>query len=184
MANVHYLVDLHRETGAHPPTYVQPIWDDYLSFHATRDTDRAHQQLHQSQYAYLDPDEERFITPEIIRNFCLAGQPHEIIERLHELEGEGTHGVNSLFQPTPRPRSSRRSPPRSSIRTTGSRTSGVRNLVGFESLSAHPLSATQRFPSSEAPRLSDRSVRFVFSFKQGTRRALSPSRVSRSGGCG
>jgi len=94
MANVHYLVDLHRETGADPPTYVQPIWDDYLSFHATRDTDRAHQQLHQSHYAYLDPDEERFITPEIIRNFCLAGQPHEIIERLHELEGEGLHGVN------------------------------------------------------------------------------------------
>jgi alkanesulfonate monooxygenase SsuD/methylene tetrahydromethanopterin reductase-like flavin-dependent oxidoreductase (luciferase family) len=97
MANVHYLVDLHRERGADPPPYVQPIWDDYLSFHATRDIERSHQLLHQSHYAYLDPDEERFITPEIIRNFCLAGQPREIIERLHELEEAGLHGVNFVL---------------------------------------------------------------------------------------
>ena len=94
MANVHYLVDLHRDSGADPPTYVQPIWDDYLAFHATRDEQHSHQLLHQSHYAYLDPDEARFITPEIIRNFCLAGQPHEIVERLHELERQGLHGVN------------------------------------------------------------------------------------------
>jgi 5,10-methylenetetrahydromethanopterin reductase len=94
MANVHYLVDLHRDTGADPPDYVRPIWDDYLAFHATRDKDRAHQQLHQSHYAYLEADEARFVTPEIIRNFCLAGQPDEIIQRLHELEADGLTGVN------------------------------------------------------------------------------------------
>ena len=44
MANVHYLVDLHRDTGAEPPDYIAPIWEEYLAFHATRDAERAHQQ--------------------------------------------------------------------------------------------------------------------------------------------
>ncbi|MDH4147966.1 MAG: LLM class flavin-dependent oxidoreductase [Acidimicrobiia bacterium] len=97
MANVHYLVDLHRETGAEPPAYVLPIWEEYLEFHATRDAERAHQQLHQSHYVYLDRDEARFITPEIIRNFCLAGQPAEIVEQLRAMEAQGVTGVNFIF---------------------------------------------------------------------------------------
>ena len=44
--------------------------------------------------SYLEADEARFVTPEIIRNFCLAGQPDEIIQRLHELEADGLTGVN------------------------------------------------------------------------------------------
>jgi 5,10-methylenetetrahydromethanopterin reductase len=97
MANVHYLVDLHGDSGGEPPAYVAPIWEEYLAFHATRDAERSHQQLHQSHYAYLDRDEARFITPEIIRNFCLAGTPDEIIEQLRALEGQGVTGVNFIF---------------------------------------------------------------------------------------
>ncbi len=97
MANVHYLVDLHKETAAPPPDYVAPIWEDYLAYHASRDVERAHQQLHQSHYTYLEPGEKRFITPEIIRNFTLAGQPEDIVQRLHELEAQGLTGVNFIF---------------------------------------------------------------------------------------
>jgi alkanesulfonate monooxygenase SsuD/methylene tetrahydromethanopterin reductase-like flavin-dependent oxidoreductase (luciferase family) len=97
MANVHYLVDLHHDTGMEPPDYVAPIWEEYLAFHATRDAERSHQQLHQSHYVYLDRSEARFITPEIIRNFCLAGQPAEIIEQLRDLEARGVTGVNFIF---------------------------------------------------------------------------------------
>jgi 5,10-methylenetetrahydromethanopterin reductase len=97
MANVHYLVDLHRDSGAEPPAYIAPIWEEYLAFHATRDADRAHQQLHQSHYVYLDRDEARFITPEIIGNFCIAGQPEEIVEQLRTLEAQGVTGVNFIF---------------------------------------------------------------------------------------
>jgi hypothetical protein len=28
MANGHHLVDLHRETGAEPPRYVVPTWEE------------------------------------------------------------------------------------------------------------------------------------------------------------
>ena len=97
MANVHYLVDWVKETGNAPPDYVMPIWDEYMAFHQSRDADRAHQQLHASHYSYLDPDEARFVTPEMIRTFCIAGQPDEIIERLHELEAEGHNAINFSF---------------------------------------------------------------------------------------
>jgi alkanesulfonate monooxygenase SsuD/methylene tetrahydromethanopterin reductase-like flavin-dependent oxidoreductase (luciferase family) len=97
MANVHYLVDRYHDTGAEPPAYVLPIWEEYLAFHRSRDADRAHQQLHQSHYAYLDRDEARFITPEIIRNFCVAGPATEVVEQLHALEGQGITGVNFIY---------------------------------------------------------------------------------------
>jgi 5,10-methylenetetrahydromethanopterin reductase len=93
MANVHYLVDFVRETGREPPDYVLPIWDEYMAFHLSRDEATRHMQLHESHYSYLDPEEAHFITPEIIRNFCIAGQPEEIVERLRELEAQGLDGI-------------------------------------------------------------------------------------------
>ncbi len=99
MANVHYLVDLHRETGASPPDYVLPIWDDYLAFHRTRDQARSHLEMHRSHYAFLDPDEARFVTPEMIRNFTLCGQPDEIADRIRALEAEGLNGMVFALAP-------------------------------------------------------------------------------------
>ena len=96
MANIHYLVERFRETGEDPPAYVRPIWKQYLAFHAERDAARQHQELHKSHYSYLDPEEARFVTPETIRTFCIAGQPEEIVEQLKELERQGLSGINFL----------------------------------------------------------------------------------------
>lgn len=93
MANVHYLVDFVRETGKAPPDYVLPIWDEYMDFHMSRDEATRHMKLHESHYSYLDPDEARFITPEMIRNFCIAGHPEEIVAQLQALENEGLDGI-------------------------------------------------------------------------------------------
>jgi 5,10-methylenetetrahydromethanopterin reductase len=93
MANVHYLVDFIRETGREPPDYVLPIWEEYMAFHMSRDEATRHMALHQSHYSYLDPDEARFITPEIIRNFCIAGHPEEIVVQLRDLEQQGLDGI-------------------------------------------------------------------------------------------
>ena len=97
MANVHFLVDWVREApGREPPDYVLPIWEEYLDFHAKRDAARAHQQLHASHYSYLDPDEARFITPEVIRSFCIAGHPDEIVEQLRALEAQGLDAISFI----------------------------------------------------------------------------------------
>ena len=93
MANVHYLVDFVRETGREPPDYILPIWEEYMDFHMSRDEATRHLKLHQSHYAYLDPEEARFITPEIIRNFCIAGHPEDIVDQLQGLERQGLTGI-------------------------------------------------------------------------------------------
>ena len=98
MVNVHYLVERWKETGEDPPDYVKPIWKDYLDFLEERDGVRQHQEMHKSHYSYLDPKEARFITPEMIRTFSVAGQPEEIVEQLREYERQGLDGIN--FIPT------------------------------------------------------------------------------------
>ena len=98
MVNVHYLVERWKETGEDPPDYIKPVWKSYLSFLEERDAGKQHQEMHKSHYSYLDPEEARFITPEMIRTFSIAGQPEEIAERLRDLEREGLHGIN--FIPT------------------------------------------------------------------------------------
>ena len=93
MVNIHYLVERHKETGEDPPEYVLPIWDEYLQFHRQRDAAHSHQQMHASHYSYLEAGERRFITPQIIETFCLAGQPETLIERLRDLETQGLDAI-------------------------------------------------------------------------------------------
>ena len=63
--------------------------------HQSRDAARRHQQqLHENHYSYLDPEEARFVTPQMIKVFCIAGQPEEVVEQLQELEGQGLNAIN------------------------------------------------------------------------------------------
>lgn len=96
MANVHFAVDLVKETGCEPPDYVRPIWEEYMAFHRTRASATRHQELHASHYSHLDPAEARFVTPEMIRKFCIAGRPEEIVEQLRALEKQGLNGINFI----------------------------------------------------------------------------------------
>lgn len=93
MANVHYLVDFVRESGREPPDYVLPIWEEYMAFHDSREADTRQQEMHASHYSHLDPEEARFVTPEMIRNFCIAGHPEEIVDQLRTLEAQGLNGI-------------------------------------------------------------------------------------------
>ena len=98
MANVHYLVDWVKETGSEPPEYVRPIWNAYMAFHQARDAQRRHQKLHESHYTYLDPEEARFVTPEMVKAFCIAGRPEEIVEQLRELERQGLNAITCALR--------------------------------------------------------------------------------------
>ena len=80
MANIHFVYDRYREVGVEPPVYACSIWEAYVAFRKERDAGRSFTKAHHSHYGHLDPDEARFVTPEIIRAFCIAGQPDEIAE--------------------------------------------------------------------------------------------------------
>lgn len=89
MTNFHYLVDWVRETGKEPPLYVRPVWNEYTEYLRARAAADSHLTMHASHYATIDPEEARFITPEIIRNFCIIGEPPELAAQLRQLEREG-----------------------------------------------------------------------------------------------
>jgi 5,10-methylenetetrahydromethanopterin reductase len=97
MVNIHYLYDRYLEVGAEPPGYVEPIWEQYVAFRARRDAERDHTEAHSSHYGHLDPQEAHFVTPEMIRTFCIAGQAGDIVEQLHELEAQGLDGINFIM---------------------------------------------------------------------------------------
>lgn len=101
MVNLHYLYDRYRERGAEPPAYANAIWEDYVAFRAARDRERSPLEAHSSHYGHLDSDEARFVTPEVIRNFCIAGQPGEVVEQLTDLAAQGLTGLNFIM-PTER----------------------------------------------------------------------------------
>jgi alkanesulfonate monooxygenase SsuD/methylene tetrahydromethanopterin reductase-like flavin-dependent oxidoreductase (luciferase family) len=96
MANFHYLADWVRETGKEPPAYIRPVWDQYMAFLRKQAGADAHLTLHSSHYVTLQPEEARFLTPEIIRNFCIIGEPPALVEQLRQLERDGLKQVTFL----------------------------------------------------------------------------------------
>jgi 5,10-methylenetetrahydromethanopterin reductase len=96
MVNIHFMYDRYRESATEPPDYAQSIWDEYVAFREARDAERSFTEAHESHYGHLDPAEARFITPEIIRAFCIAGQADDIVEQLKVLEAQGLTGINFI----------------------------------------------------------------------------------------
>jgi len=93
MTGMHYLVSRYLEVGAEPPSYAETAWKPYLAYIQGLPEAERHTRLHDSHYTKLSPEEARFITPELIRGTCLAGQPEEIVEQLQEMERQGCHQV-------------------------------------------------------------------------------------------
>ena len=98
ITGLHYLVARHLETGEDPPAYARPVWKGYMEWLAETPPEVRHQRLHASHYSFVDPEEARFVTPELIEATCLAGTPEQIVERLRALEAQGL-GQIMLYPP-------------------------------------------------------------------------------------
>jgi 5,10-methylenetetrahydromethanopterin reductase len=98
LSGLHYLVAEHLETGKEPPAYARGIWKRYLDWLDEAPPDVRHQRLHGSHYSFLDPDEARFLTPQLIQGSCLAGTPEELVEQVRELERQGLRAI-MLYPP-------------------------------------------------------------------------------------
>jgi alkanesulfonate monooxygenase SsuD/methylene tetrahydromethanopterin reductase-like flavin-dependent oxidoreductase (luciferase family) len=101
ITGLHYLVAQHLETGEDPPAYARPMWAGYLKWLDEAPSALRHQRLHGSHYSFLDPEEARFITPDLIRASCLTGVPEEIVEQVRALEQEGLRQL-MLYPPLSR----------------------------------------------------------------------------------
>jgi alkanesulfonate monooxygenase SsuD/methylene tetrahydromethanopterin reductase-like flavin-dependent oxidoreductase (luciferase family) len=94
---MHSVMDRHLEYGEDPPEYLRPIWNDYRAFHLARPAAERQKLMHQSHNAYVAPDERRFVTPEVIKRFCIVGEPDEVLEQVRELERRGVRQLMCNF---------------------------------------------------------------------------------------
>jgi alkanesulfonate monooxygenase SsuD/methylene tetrahydromethanopterin reductase-like flavin-dependent oxidoreductase (luciferase family) len=98
LSGLHYLVARHLETGEEPPDYARSIWKAYLGWLNEAPPDVRHQRLHGSHYSFLDRQEARFLTADLIRGSTLGGTPEELVERVRELGSEGLKQI-MLYPP-------------------------------------------------------------------------------------
>lgn len=81
------------------PDAIRPIFLRYQTFIDEQKRslgDRYYLTLHDGHGLYLQPEEERFVTPEVVRATTMTASPEELLERLHALEQAGVKQVAFL----------------------------------------------------------------------------------------
>ena len=102
MASVHYAYDQWRNFGHQPPNAMSGIWDDYTRLLDEYPENRRHQRIHMGHNCWVLPEEEKFVTPDLIKATCMVGTQDELIERLTALNEAGLDQVMNLPSFDPR----------------------------------------------------------------------------------
>jgi alkanesulfonate monooxygenase SsuD/methylene tetrahydromethanopterin reductase-like flavin-dependent oxidoreductase (luciferase family) len=96
MAAVHYAYDQWRNFGFQPPNALAGIWDDYSKLLEKTPENVRHQRIHAGHNCWVLPEEEQFLTPEVLRASSMIGTAEELRERLAGLAASGLHQVMIL----------------------------------------------------------------------------------------
>jgi alkanesulfonate monooxygenase SsuD/methylene tetrahydromethanopterin reductase-like flavin-dependent oxidoreductase (luciferase family) len=96
MAAVHYTYDQWRNFGHQPPNTYRDIWDDYCALLESYPAERRHQRIHAGHNCWVLPEEERFLTPEVLTASSMIGTREQLLARLGELAGAGLDQVMIL----------------------------------------------------------------------------------------
>ena len=96
MATVHYSYDQWRNFGHQPPGFLGGIWEDYRALLESYPEERRHQRIHGGHNCWVLPEEERFLTPEVLQASCLIGTRDELITQLAGLHAGGLDQVMIL----------------------------------------------------------------------------------------
>ena len=102
MASVHYDYDHWRNFGHQPPNAMADIWDEYASFLEPFPEERRHQRIHMGHNCWVLPEEEQFVTADLIRATCMVGTQEELIEKIRGLEAAGLNQIMNLPSFDPR----------------------------------------------------------------------------------
>jgi len=91
MAVVHYAYEQWSQYGVQPPAFIGGIWDDYVALLAKVPAERRHLRIHLGHNCWVEPEEERFLTPDVIANGCMVGTADALAERVTALAAAGLH---------------------------------------------------------------------------------------------
>jgi alkanesulfonate monooxygenase SsuD/methylene tetrahydromethanopterin reductase-like flavin-dependent oxidoreductase (luciferase family) len=101
MIALHALYERVQDPAAAPPA-IRSLFAEYAAFvdqRRQRAGERYYLELHDGHGLYLQPEEARFVTPEVVRTTTMTATPDELVERLRALEAAGVKQV--AFIPTP-----------------------------------------------------------------------------------
>ena len=96
MAAVHYAYDQYRNFGHEPPNELAGIWEDYTALLESFPEERRHQRIHAGHNCWVIPEEEKFLTPEVLVSSSMIGTREDLLERLHNLSDSGLKQVTIL----------------------------------------------------------------------------------------
>ncbi len=96
MAAVHYAYDQWRNFGFQPPNALAGIWQDYTRMIEKVPEDGRHQRIHAGHNCWVLPEEEKFLTPEVMQASSMIGTAAQLRERLAGLAASGLHQVMIL----------------------------------------------------------------------------------------
>ncbi len=102
MAALHYTYDQYRNFGHQPPNHLSGIWEDYTKMLEAVPEERRHQRIHMGHNCWVLPEEEKFLTKELLQATCLIGTQDELIELLNGLADAGLNQVMNLPSFDPR----------------------------------------------------------------------------------
>jgi len=98
IAALHYSYEPLTQFGRRPPAHLRDIWDAYVSEVETTPPERRHLRTHLGHNCWVIPQEERFVTKELIERSCLVGTPDQLRDRVAELDDAGLDQIVLLPQ--------------------------------------------------------------------------------------
>jgi alkanesulfonate monooxygenase SsuD/methylene tetrahydromethanopterin reductase-like flavin-dependent oxidoreductase (luciferase family) len=89
---------MNPDAGPPVPPSLVGLFEEYCAYVDKMETppDKRYLQVHEGHCAFLVPVERRFVTPDAIRTWILAGTPDEIIASLHAAESAGLREITLL----------------------------------------------------------------------------------------
>jgi hypothetical protein len=102
MASLHYAYDQWRNFGHQPPNAVASVWDEYTSLLSEFPEERRHQRIHLGHNCWVIPEEQQFLTKELLQATCLIGTQEELIDKLRSLNEAGLNQIMNLPSFDPR----------------------------------------------------------------------------------
>ena len=85
MLPIYFAYDQWRQLGKPPPKILSDIWDDYCAMLSKFPEERLHQRIHAGHNCWVLPEEERFVSGELIEASCIVGTADQIAQRLAAL---------------------------------------------------------------------------------------------------
>ena len=89
IAALHYSYEQMTQFRRRPPAHLADMWGDYVAAVEETPLERRHLRTHLGHNCWVIPEEERFITKELIERSCLVGTPDDLRRRVAELGEAG-----------------------------------------------------------------------------------------------